>query len=195
MKKILGPVYSLNFRNIILFLTRGSIFIFFKLSYSQRCFDVAQRCDNLHWNRQRWFDVVQRCKFQSCPVSTLIWRCKTSQRHINLKTTLKRRWNVCRRWVGEVSGIEVDWCFFRKSTLREKCPNTEFFLVRRQSNTDQNTLRIWTFFTQCNWEIMIHIREWGKFVIRQYITFNGICHSMKNLSNWIAFPLQFSWGR
>ena len=30
-------------------------------------------------------------------VSTLIWRCGTSWRHINLKTTLNRRWNVC--WV------------------------------------------------------------------------------------------------
>ena len=28
-------------------------------------------------------------------VSTLIWRCATSRRHINLKTTLKRRWKVC----------------------------------------------------------------------------------------------------
>ena len=27
-------------------------------------------------------------------VSTLIWRCTMSQRHINLKTTLKQRWNV-----------------------------------------------------------------------------------------------------
>ena len=40
--------------------------------------------------------------------------------------------------------------------LREKCPNTEFFLVsiflysiRIQENTDQKKLRIWTFFTQC----------------------------------------------
>ena len=28
-------------------------------------------------------------------VSTLIWRCATSRRHINLKTTLNRRWNAC----------------------------------------------------------------------------------------------------
>ena len=28
-------------------------------------------------------------------VSTLIWRCATSQRHINLKATLNRHWNVC----------------------------------------------------------------------------------------------------
>ena len=41
-------------------------------------------------------------------------------------------------------------------TLREKCPNTEFFLVRiflysigMQESTDQKKLRIWTLFTQC----------------------------------------------
>ena len=28
-------------------------------------------------------------------VSTLIRRCATSRRHINLKTTLNRRWNIC----------------------------------------------------------------------------------------------------
>ena len=32
-------------------------------------------------------------------VSTLIWGCPTPWRHINLKTTLNRRWNVC--WVVE----------------------------------------------------------------------------------------------
>ena len=32
-------------------------------------------------------------------VSTLIWRCTTSQSHINLNKTLKRRWNIC--WVHE----------------------------------------------------------------------------------------------
>ena len=30
-------------------------------------------------------------------VSMLIWRCPTSRRHANQKTTLKQRWNVC--WV------------------------------------------------------------------------------------------------
>ena len=33
-------------------------------------------------------------------------------------------------------------------SLREKCPNTEFFLVRIQENTEQKKLRIWTLFTQ-----------------------------------------------
>ena len=34
-------------------------------------------------------------------------------------------------------------------TLREKCPNTDFFLVLLQKNTEQKKLRIWTLFTQC----------------------------------------------
>ena len=33
-------------------------------------------------------------------------------------------------------------------SLREKCPKTEFLLVRIQENTDQKKLRIWTLFTQ-----------------------------------------------
>ena len=33
-------------------------------------------------------------------------------------------------------------------TLREKCPNTEFFLVRIQENTFQKKLGVWTLFTQ-----------------------------------------------
>ena len=44
--------------------------------------------------------TIQLCFYQTFVhnvISTLIWNCATSQRHINLKTTLKRRWNVC--WV------------------------------------------------------------------------------------------------
>ena len=45
--------------------------------------------------------------------------------------------------------------FFHGWSLREKCPNTEFFLVRifpysvrKRENTNQKKLRIWTLFTQ-----------------------------------------------
>ena len=34
-------------------------------------------------------------------------------------------------------------------SLHKMCPNTEFFLVRIQENTDQKKLRIWTLFTHC----------------------------------------------
>ena len=61
--KVLSPAYSLKLKNIILFLNRGLIF-FFKWSYSQRCFDVAKRCQNRRWKWQRCFDVVLRCSIQ-----------------------------------------------------------------------------------------------------------------------------------
>ena len=34
-------------------------------------------------------------------------------------------------------------------SLREKCLNTEFSLVRMGENTDKKKPRIWTLFTQC----------------------------------------------
>ena len=34
-------------------------------------------------------------------------------------------------------------------TLREKCPNMEFFLVRIFPHSDQKKLCLWTLFTQC----------------------------------------------
>ena len=47
-------------------------------------------------------------------------------------------------------------------SLREKCPNTELFLVciflysvRIQENTDHKKLRIWTLFTQCLFYLFI----------------------------------------
>ena len=46
---------------------------------------------------------------------------------------------------------------FRSLTLREKCPNAEFFLILFllysdwiQENTDQKKLRIWILFAQCH---------------------------------------------
>ena len=46
-------------------------------------------------------------------VSTLIWRCATSRRHINLKTTLNRRWNAC--W--DVTCIMAFFILFNCVTL------------------------------------------------------------------------------
>ena len=50
----------------------------------------------------------------------------------------------------------------RNSSLREKCPNTEIFLVGIflyfpviQENTDQKKLRIWTLSTQCVTRILL----------------------------------------
>ena len=57
----------------------------------------------------------------------------------------------------EYSEIKAVISLILKLTLREKCPNTEFFLVRIfphsdwiRENMDQKKLRIWTLFTQCN---------------------------------------------
>ena len=43
---------------LLCFWLGANFFFFFKWSYSQRCFDVAQGCENLRWNRQHCFDVV-----------------------------------------------------------------------------------------------------------------------------------------
>ena len=40
-------------------------------------------------------------------------------------------------------------CIFLLISLRGKCPNMEFFLVRMRENMDQKKLRIWTLFMQC----------------------------------------------
>ena len=117
--KILNPVYSLKLKNIILFLTR--VLFFYKWSYSQRCFNVVQRCEIYSENGSvlsmlsdvvqinvevgnvdsMLFNVVNFNVDVHNVVSTLIWRCAMSRRHINLKTTLKRRWNA--RWEKKVA--------------------------------------------------------------------------------------------
>ena len=43
----------------------------------------------------------------------------------------------------------VDPKIWERASLREKCPNTEVFLVRIFPNSDQKKLRIWTLFMQC----------------------------------------------
>ena len=43
----------------------------------------------------------------------------------------------------------IDYKYHSKLTLREKCPNTKFFLVRIQENTDQKKSSTWTLFKQC----------------------------------------------
>ena len=54
----------------------------------------------------------------------------------------------------------------------KKCPNTEFFLVRIQENTDQKKLRIWTLFTQCT----VNIRLFPTYQIGDilYVSYNTI---------------------
>ena len=58
--------------------------------------------------------------------------------------------NIFQKWFENITE------YWKASTLRKKCPNMEFFLiriflysVRIQKNADQKKLRIWTLFTQC----------------------------------------------
>ena len=48
-----------------------------------------------------------------------------------------------------------------KKPQHEKCPNTEFFLVRIQVNTDQKKLPIWTLFTK--WTLNAFIKSLNEF--------------------------------
>ena len=70
-----------------------------------------------------------------------------------------------------------NYCWhFLYMPLREKCPNTEFFLVRIQENTDQKKLRIWTLFTQ--WHIQKHGYMYI-FLFHEQISFNlSFCPSL-----------------
>ena len=101
-----------------------------------------------------------------------ITHCKTQCQHVyqllNSRSDLKNRCSLFWRttfcfckspsyWYIHLlfwSGIGLNECKKDRS-LREKCPNTEFFLVRIflysfriQESMDQKNLRIWTLFTQ-----------------------------------------------
>ena len=52
---------------------------------------LFRRCLKLFNSTLKYTTLFQRCRM-------LIWRCATSRRHINLKATLNRRWNVCWVW-------------------------------------------------------------------------------------------------
>ena len=105
-RKMLSPTYSLKFKNIILFLNRGLYFFFQMLIFAtlfRRCPTLKMKtlfrcCLTLFsWTLKNTtlFYVVNFNVDIHKVVSTLMWRCVTSRRHINLKTTLNRRWNVC----------------------------------------------------------------------------------------------------
>ena len=131
MKKILSPAHSLKLKNIILFLNRGLIFIFFKhhihniVSTMPNVVKIYVENDNVVLTlsnvvqinvemgnvNSTLFKVVNFNVDVHIVVSTFIWHCVTSRCHINLKTTLKRRWNVC--W----DGFEIH-CYFNMIILK-----------------------------------------------------------------------------
>ena len=114
MKKILSPAYSLKLKNIILFLNRGLIFfsnghIRNVVSTLPNVVKIDVENDNvvstlpnvvqfnveIHNVVSTFLNNVNFNVDVHNVVSMLIWRCATSRRCINLKITLKWRWNVC----------------------------------------------------------------------------------------------------
>ena len=93
-RKILSPTFYLKFKNINLFFN-WCLYIFFKWSYSQRCLDVAQRCENRRLKWKHCFNVVQRCSVQRCETQrcfNVVLCCKFprwhTQRCFNVDLTL-----------------------------------------------------------------------------------------------------------
>ena len=98
-KRFLSPVYSLNLKNIILLLNRGWFVFFFWNGHIRNVVstlsNVVQFNIEIHNFVSTLLNVVDFNVDVRILVSMLIWRCATSRRHINLKATLSRRWNVC----------------------------------------------------------------------------------------------------
>ena len=114
MEKILNPAYSLKLKNIILFLNRG--LVFFSNGHIRNVVstlpndvkvdvendNVVSMLSNFNVEIQNVVSILLNVLNYNIDVhnvvSTVILRCATSRRQINLKTTLNRRWNIC--WVG-----------------------------------------------------------------------------------------------
>ena len=113
IKKILSLAYSLKLKKIILLLNWRLIFlnghIHNVVSTLPNVVKIDVENDNvvstlsnvIQFNVEKHkvvstiFNVVNFNVDVHNAGSPLIWGCATSRRHINLKTTLNRRWNVC----------------------------------------------------------------------------------------------------
>ena len=71
---------------------------------------------------------------------------------------ISRKASVVKVWFQNIYGTIVPLEF--EATLRGKCPNTEFFMVRIQENMYQKKLCIWTLLTQCNLPIYCEVSQY-----------------------------------
>ena len=145
LKKILSPAYSLKLKNIILFLNWDLIFfsnghihnvvsmlpnvvkVFFENgNVVSTLSNVVQTNVEMENVDSTLFNVVNFNFDVHKVVSTLIWHCATFRRHISIKTTLKRHWNVS--WVIYLS-IPID-----NVLCRAKVGHLNAFKYRMQRN-------------------------------------------------------------
>ena len=116
------------------------------------------------------------------PLHSTIYRCSNNGFYKISKNTATTSVTISffrLAWFSMGASNIKNWCF-KDITLREKCPNMEFFLVRivphsvwirrdtnylsvfspKRENKDQKKLRIWTHFTQCNMWETIKFKVW-----------------------------------
>ena len=146
MKKILSSAYSLKLNNIILFFNWGLICIQMVIFAT-----LFRRCPTLEKSTLKMTTLFRRCltllnstlfnvvNFNVDVhniVSTLIWHCATSRRHINLKTTLNWRWNICWVviWRNKIRSFSVTVCswieYYDLSIIFDT--STNYFSIERK---------------------------------------------------------------
>ena len=135
-RKMLNPTYSSKFKNTILFLNRG--LYYFSNGHIRNVVSTLPNVVKIDVENDNFvstlYDVAQFNVKKQNVVSTLfyvvnfnveihnvasmlIWRCATSRRHINLKTPLNRRWNVCWVTTSTQQLLFRASCFFRTAVV------------------------------------------------------------------------------
>ena len=122
---ILSPPYSLKLKNIILFVNLGLIFfqmVIFATLF-RRCPTLWKSTLKLFNSTLKYTTLLSVVNFNvniHNVVSTLIWRCARSWRHINPKITLNRRWNACWEDIHtlETAASKEKWKKRRKVSLQ-----------------------------------------------------------------------------
>ena len=121
MKKILSPAFSLKLKKYYFIFERRLNF-FFKWSYSQRCFDLAQCYESRCWIWQRCFHVVLRFSIQLWKIQCClnVVQCRKfqrwcTQRYFNVDLTLRDVASL-ERVFGTQSNI-YDGNFLQKSSI------------------------------------------------------------------------------